>query len=95
MYHCDNWEKNLLEINENNPIYYDEESKKFFCENCGEDFSKDIKNITFVTFFNIQKYNDEIISEIYEIYNKRNASINPVLWNICKICQNIIYVCFF
>ena len=95
MYHCENCQQKLLEINENNPIYYDEESKKIFCEKCGEDYSKDIKNDTFVTFFNTQKYNDEVISEIYEIYNKRSVSINPVLGNICKICQNKIGDCYF
>ena len=95
LYHCENCHQKLLEISENNPIYYDEESKKIFCENCGEDFSKDIKNDTFVTFFNTSKYNDEVISEMYEIYNKRNVSINPVLGNICKICQNKIGACYF
>ena len=33
--------------------------------------------------------------EIYENYNKRNASINPVLGNICKICQNKIGDCYY
>ncbi len=87
---CSDCHKTITDINENEPIYFDEESRKIFCENCGEKFSKDIKNDTYVTFFNTKQYKDEVISEIYQGYNKRNVTINPVLGNTCKICHNII-----
>ena len=85
---CSNCHKDIDEISENKPIYFDKESDKIFCEKCGEKFSNDIKNDTFVTFFNTNTYNNEVISEMYENYNKRNVNINPVLGSICKICQN-------
>jgi hypothetical protein len=87
---CSNCHKDITDINEKNPIYFDEESRQSFCEECGEQFSQDIKNDTYVTFFNTKKYNDEVISDIYESYNKRNVAINPILGVICKICQNRI-----
>ena len=95
LYHCDKCEKKIIDIDENNPVYYDEESKKIFCEKCGNEFSRDIKNDTFVTFFNTKNYNDEVISEMYENYNKRDAGINPILGNTCKICENKIGECYY
>ena len=92
---CSSCQNSISNINKNNPIYFDEESKKTFCENCGEDFSKDIKNDTFVTFFNTNNYNEEVIYDMYEINNKRDVSINPILGNICKICQNKIGNCYY
>ena len=92
---CSNCKNNVSKINKNKPIYYDEESKQIFCEKCGEEFSKDIKNDTFLTFFNTDKYIDEVISEIYENHNKRNVSLNPVLGNMCKICQKKIGDCYY
>jgi len=92
---CSNCQKSIKKISQNNPIYYDEESKKTFCENCGEEFSKDIKNDTFVTFFNTNNYNDEVIYDMYEMNIKRDVSINPILGNICKICQNKIGSCYY
>ena len=85
----------IIEISENTPAYFDEISKKIYCEKCGNEFSEDIKNDTFLTFFNTINYNDEIISEIYENYNKRDVSINPVLGQVCKICQNKIGDCYY
>ena len=84
-----------LEIDENTPIYFDEESKKIFCEKCGEEFSLDIKNDTFITFFNTKNYTDEVILEMFENYNKRNVTINPVLGDNCKICRNKIGDCYY
>ena len=93
--YCSNCKKKIIDIDENEPVYYDEETKKIFCEKCGEDFSNDIKNDSYVTFINTKEYTQEIISEIYENYNKRNVYINPVLGNICKICQNKIGSCYY
>jgi len=95
LYHCSNCEKKIIDIDENNPVYYDEESKKIFCEKCGNEFSKDIKNDTYVTFFNTKYYTDEVISEIYQNYNRRDTSINPILGNTCKICQCKIGDCYY
>jgi hypothetical protein len=92
---CSRCQAGISNISKNNPIYFDEESKKTFCENCGVDFSKDIKNDTFVTFFNTNNYNEEVIFDMYEMNNKRNVSINPILGNICKICQNKIGNCYY
>ena len=92
---CSSCQAGISNINKNNPIYFDEESKKTFCENCGIDFSKDIKNDTFVTFFNTNNYNEEVIFDMYEMNNKRDVSINPILGNICKICQNKIGNCYY
>ena len=94
IYNCTKCQKKL-EIDENNPVYFDMESNSIFCEKCGEEFSVDIKNDTFVTFFNTKNYSDEVISEIYENYNKRNITINPVLGDNCKICRNKIGDCFY
>ena len=32
---------------------------------------------------------------MYEINNRRDESINPILGNICKICQNKIGNCYY
>jgi predicted GIY-YIG superfamily endonuclease/DNA-directed RNA polymerase subunit RPC12/RpoP len=90
MYHCSICSKNLTVIDVNNPVYYDDESKQVFCEECGVAFSEDIKNESFVTFINTKNYEDEIISELYESYNLRSEFINPILGNFCKICKNNI-----
>ena len=95
LYHCNKCEKKIIDIDEKNPVYYDEESKTIFCEKCGIEYSRDIKNDTFVTFFNTKNYNDEVISEMYENYNRRDSSINPILGNTCKICENKIGDCYY
>lgn len=92
---CSSCQKSIKKISQNNPIYFNEELKQTFCENCGEDFSNDIKTDNFVTFFNTNNYNDEVIYDMYEINNKRDVSINPILGNICKICQNKIGNCYY
>ena len=92
---CSSCQKSIKKISQDNPIYFDEESKKTFCESCGEHFSNDIKNDTFVTFFNTNNYNDEVIFDMYDMYNKRDVSINPILGNICKLCQNKIGSCYY
>ena len=85
---CDTCNK---EININQePWYLDEDSQKIFCEKCGEDFSNDIKNETFITYFKTNEFKDEIIHEMYSNYIKRNANLNPVLGDKCKICKDKI-----
>ena len=79
----------IIKIN-SSPFYFDEESQKIFCENCGEDFSNDIKNESFITYFNTDEFKDEVIQEMYNNFLKRSGNINPVLGDRCKICKNKI-----
>ena len=72
------------------PFYFEEEGKRTFCENCGEEFSNDIKNDSFVTFFNTNEYKDEVIQDMYSNFIKKSGNINPVLGETCKICKNKI-----
>ena len=79
----------IIKIN-SSPFYFDEDSQKIFCENCGEDFSNDIKNESFITYFNTDEFKDEVIQEMYNNFLKRSGNINPVLGDRCKICKNKI-----
>ena len=90
---CDKCNK-LISINKE-PWYFDEESQKIFCEKCGEDFSNDIKNETFITFFKTNEFEDEVIQEMYTNFLKRDGNINPVLGDKCKICKNKIGEIYF
>jgi RNase P subunit RPR2 len=92
---CSNCQKSIKKISKNNPIYFEEELKKTFCEKCGEVFINDIKNDSFATFFNTNNYNEEVIYDMYNMNNKRDVSINPILGNICKICQKKIGNCYY
>ena len=85
---CDNC-KELININ-NSPYYFEEESQKIFCENCGEEYSNDIKNENYITYFNTNEIKGEVIQEMYTNFLKRNENINPVLGDKCKICKNKI-----
>jgi len=90
---CDNC-KELININ-NTPYYFEEESQKIFCEKCGEEYSNDIKNENFITYFNTNNFEGEVIQEIYINFMKRNENINPVLGDKCKICKNKIGETYF
>ena len=80
----------IINIEDKEPWYFDEDSQKIFCEKCGEEYSKDIKNESFITYFNTNEYKDEVIQEMYINFLKRNEYINPVLGETCKICKNRI-----
>ena len=83
---CDKCSQGIIIKSE--PWYFEEESQKIFCEKCGEDFSKDIKNETFITYFKTNDFKEEVIHEMYSNYIKRSGNINPVLGDKCKICRN-------
>ena len=72
------------------PWWLDEDSQKIFCEKCGEEFSNDIKNETFITYFNTNEFKDEVIQEMYSNFLNRSGNINPVLGEKCKLCKNKI-----
>ena len=86
---CDKCNK-IINIENNEPWYFEEDSQKIFCEKCGEEYSNDIKYESFITYFNTNEYKDELIQEMYINFLKRNENINPVLGDICKICRNKI-----
>ena len=86
---CDKCNK-IINIENNEPWYFEEDSQKIFCEKCGEEYSNDIKNESFITYFNTNEYKGEVIQEMYINFLKRNENINPVLGEICKICKNKI-----